>query len=151
MKYYAYKDTGKPAPSSDVELSDSNLNEVPDPAVNQYQIWDGAQWTGSELTLEERYGQFRVAMLSSAGWQRIKVVIGNAIPEFMGAIAYMNDNPGMVKYLWNMIISDLSVEYRPTAQEVAQWRDIVSEIEIGIDWIGERGDAFDFTTGGLMI
>ena len=151
MKYYAYKDTGQPAPSSDRELSDSNLIQVSHPSVNQYQIWDGTQWTGSELTLEERYGKFRVAMLQSDGWQRIKVLAASAVPEFMGAIAYMDDNPGMVKYLWNAIINALPEALKPLPVEIEQWSKIVMAIEIGINWIGDRDDAFDFSNEGLML
>ena len=151
MKYYAHKDSGKPAPSSDLPINNPDLIEVPHPAVNQYQTWDGQAWLGSEKTLEERYGSFRVAMLNSAGWQRIKALAASAVPEFMGAIAYMDDNPGMVKYLWNAIINNLPAEYQPTATEIADWKAIVTAIEIGIDRIGDRELSFDFTDEGMMI
>jgi hypothetical protein len=124
---------------------------VPVAPANKYQFWDGSQWVGSEKTLSQRYGDFRVAMLNSNGWQRIKATGTVAAPEFMAAIAYMDDNPMMVKYLWNRIINSLELMFKHTVSEVLEWKGIVGQIQIGIDWIGDRESAFDFTGAGLMI
>lgn len=149
MKYYCYADTGKPAPST--ETPQPGTIEVPLAAVNLYQVWNGNQWTGSEKTLAERYGDFRVAMLSSTGWGRIKQIVANSAPEFLATVAYMDENPGMVKYVWNQIISGLPITHKPTPEEVAEWWNIVVATEIGIEWIGDRDDAFDFDEWGIML
>lgn len=136
-----------------LEISDRNLSNtvVPVAPANKYQFWDGSQWVGSEKNLSQRYGDFRVGMLNSNGWQRIKSSGTIAAPEFMAAIAYMDDNPMMVKYLWNRIINSLGLTLKPTDAEVSEWKGIVSQIQIGIDWIGDRDAAFDFTDAGLML
>lgn len=151
LNYYAYADTLRPALSSVTELSDPNLIKVPVPADNLYQKWDGQKWTGAKVDLHDRYGSFRVAMLSSRGWQRIKSITAQDVPEFMGAIAYMDENPNMVKHIWNSCISSLPIDHKPTAAEIAQWQGMVLATEIGIAWVGDRDDAFDITDEGLMI
>ena len=151
LKYYADRSTGRYVCTSNEPVDRDDLIEVPSIAVNKYQYWDGDSWTGSTDDLETRYGNFRIAMLSSSGWQRMKNLGGaTAVPEFGTAIAFMNENPGMVKYLWNAIVEVLPDD-QPTASEVVEWRAIVTTTEIGIEWIGDRVFAFDFTDEGYMI
>ena len=149
--YYCYKSSGKYAFSSDKQREDPDLIVVPQPAINSYQIWDGEKWIGSEQDLHERYGSFRVAMLNSNGWQRIKGVGGDPVLSFIGAIAFMEEAPIHVKILWNRIIEYLGDTDNPTAAEIAQWQGMVIATEVGIAWIGDRNDAFDITDEGLMI
>ena len=151
LKYYCHKDTGRYVAASTTDLDRDDLIEVPSSAANLYQVWDGDSWRGSALDLSQRYGKFRVLMLSSKGWGRIKIHGGKFAPEFMGAIAFMEENPGMVKILWNRIIFNLSEGEKPEPSEVTQWQKIVASTQIGIEWIGDRQDAFDITNEGKMI
>lgn len=151
LRYYCHKNTGKYVAASSTPIDRDDLIEVPTPAVNLYQVWDGEKWLGSALDLNERYGNFRVLMLSSAGWGRIKNYGTKFAPEFMGAIAFMDENPIMVKHLWNRIIQSLDREDIPTPQEISEWQKIVAVTQVGEKWIGSTEDAFDITESGLMI
>ena len=154
MTIYNYVDSeGISQGSFNFEVDIPAYFEVPNAPISQFQKWDfeAEKWIGQETDLSQRYGQFRMAMLTSSGWQAIKGDANQFVPEFMGAIAYMDDNPGVVKQIWNALIN-LEIQKETMQQSFAlEWKAIVEAVGIGIEWIGDRELAFDFDDNGFML
>ena len=116
--------------------------------LNVYQRWsiELGIWIGSEDDLFERYKNFRIAILNSSGWRLIRNANPPGIPEFIGAVSYMNDTPRKVKDIWNILIPLFPIEQA----HIDEWKAIVNDLEVGLVWIRDREFAFDFDDNGLM-
>lgn len=124
------------------------LTEVGMPPASTLQRWDGQQWIGLKSTVSERYGTFRMGIFASAGWARLRSEVDlRLLTELIGAVAYFDENPGLVKFLWNASVAAMATP--PTVQEVEQWKYIVDTSEVGPHWLSPD-EAFDFNDDGTM-
>lgn len=107
----------------------------------------------SFIDVEEKYGEFRLAMLSDPGWQRIKSLAApQSVAELMGAMSYMDRGVNPLKIIWNLyIIDSLSEQDKPTPGEISVWNGLVNYLKIDSNWIPDEEWQinFDPSTGYL--